>query len=217
MGTKMKNIILIGAGGHASVIIDIIQRMIKSNHEIKIRGILDDRKDIREFMGYEILDEIRNAQLYNDKDTEFVIAIGNNTIRKNIEKNLNGLKYFTAIHPTAVIGINVKIKNGTVVMPRAVINANTEIGSHVIINSGAIVEHDNIIDDFTHISPGTTLCGGVIVGEATHIGANSTVIPYRKIGGNSIIGAGSTVISDIQSDVIAVGSPAKVIKHMKEV
>ena len=213
----MKNIILIGAGGHASVIIDIIQRMIKSNHEIKIRGILDDRKDIREFMGYEILDEIRNAQLYNDKDTEFVIAIGNNAIRRNIYKKLKGIKYFIAIHPTAVIGINVKIKNGTVVMPRAVINANTEIGSHVIINSGAIVEHDNIIDDFTHISPGTTLCGGVIVGEATHIGANSTVIPYRKIGGNSIIGAGSTVISDIQSDVIAVGSPAKVIKHMKEV
>lgn len=217
MGIKMKNIILIGAGGHASVIIDIIQSMISSNHEIKIKGILDDRKDIRKLMGYEILDEIKNAQLYNDKDTEFIIAIGNNTIRKNIEKKLKGVKYFTAIHPTAVISINVTIKSGTIVMPRAVINANTEIGSHVIINSGAIVEHDNIIEDFAHISPGATLCGGVTVGEVTHIGANSTVIQCKKIGCNSIIGAGSTVITDIQSDVMAVGSPAKVIKYMKEV
>ena len=213
----MKNIILIGAGGHASVIIDIIQSMISSNHEIKIKGILDDRKDIRKLMGYEILDEIKNAQLYNDKDTEFIIAIGNNTIRKNIEKKLKGVKYFTAIHPTAVISINVTIKSGTIVMPRAVINANTEIGSHVIINSGAIVEHDNIIEDFAQISPGATLCGGVTVGEVTHTGDNSTVIQCKKIGCNSIIGAGSTVITDIQSDVMAVGSPAKVIKYMKEV
>ena len=168
-------------------------------------------------MGYEILDEIKNAQLYNDKDTEFVIAIGNNAIRRNIYKKLKGIKYFIAIHPTAVIGTNVTIKSGTIVMPRVVINANTEIGSNVIINSGAIVEHDNTIDDFAHISPGVTLCGGVTVGEATHIGANSTVIQYKKIGSNSIIGAGSTVITDIQSDVMAVGSPAKVIKYMKEV
>ena len=176
--------------------------------------MLDDRKDITEFMGYKILDKINNAPLYNYKDTEFVIAIGNNRIRKEIAKKFNGLKYFTAIHPTALIGSNVNLKSGTVVMPRAIINANTYIGSHVIINSGSIVEHDNVIDDFAHISPGTTLCGGVTVGESTHIGANSTVIPCKKIGSNSVIGAGSVVVNDIISNVVAVGIPAKIIRNI---
>ena len=99
-------------------------------------------------------------------------------------------------------------------MPSVIINANTYIGSHVIINSGAIVEHDNIIDDFAHISPGTTLCGGVNVGESSHIGSNSTVIPCKKIGSNSVIGAGSTVVSDISSNALAVGTPAKIIRNL---
>ena len=210
----MKNIIIIGAGGHASVIIDIIESMKNAGHKVKIQGLLDDRKDITEFMGYKILDKINNALLYNYNDTEFVIAIGNNRIRKEIAKKFNGLKYFTAIHPTALIGSNVNLKSGTVVMPRAIINANTYIGSHVIINSGSIVEHDNVIDNFAHISPGTTLCGGVSVGESTHIGANSTVIPCKKIGSNSVIGAGSVVVNDIISNVVAVGIPAKIIRNI---
>lgn len=210
----MKDIIIIGAGGHASVIIDIIESMKNAGHEVRIIGLLDDRKDITKFMGYKILDEINNAPLYSYKDTEFIIAIGNNNIRKDICERFKGLKYFTAIHPTALIGNNVSLKSGTVVMPRAIINANTYIGSHVIINSGAIVEHDNVIDDFAHISSGTTLCGGVTVGQSTHIGANSTVIPCIKIGSNSVIGAGATVISDILSNVVAVGTPAKIIKNI---
>ena len=207
----MKDIIIIGAGGHASVIIDIIESMKNAGHELRIIGLLDDRKDITKFMGYKILDEINNAPLYNYNNIEFVIAIGNNKVRKEIAERFNGLKYFTPIHPTALIGSNVNLKSGTVIMPKVVINANTYIGNHVIINSGAIVEHDNIIDDFAHISPGTTLCGGVTVGECTHIGANSTVIPCKKIGSNSVIGAGSTVVSDILSNIVAIGTPAKII------
>lgn len=210
----MKDIIIIGAGGHASVIIDIIECMKNNGHQVKIKGLLDDNKDKTHFMGYEILDEIKNADSYNSEDTEFVIAIGSNTVRKNIATKLYKLKYFTAVHPSAIVGSNVVIDEGTVVMPRAIINANTIIGKHVIINSGAIIEHDNQIENFVHISPGSTLAGGVKVGESTQIGANSTIIPLIKIGSNTVIGAGSTVIRNIESEVVAVGSPCKVIKHI---
>lgn len=210
----MKDIIIIGAGGHASVIIDIIECMKNNKHQVRIKGLLDDSKDKTHFMGYKILDKVKNAHLYNSKDTEFIIAIGSNEVRKSISKKLQNLKYFIAIHPTAIIGSNVDINKGTVVMPRAIINANTIIGKHVIINSGAIVEHDNKIKDFVHISPGSTLAGGVEVGESTQVGANSTIIPLIKIGCNSVIGAGSTVIRNIESKVVAVGNPCKVIKNI---
>lgn len=206
----MKNIILIGAGGHASVIIDILEAMIKQGNQIKIYGLLDDNNDKSEFMGYKILDKVKNANLYASEETEFVIAIGSNTIRKNIAMKFKNLKYFIPIHPTAIISNRVDINEGTVIMPRAIINPNTKIGRHSIINSGSIIEHDSKIESFTHISPGATLCGGVKVGEESHIGANSTVIQYKSIGANTIVGAGSTVISDIDSDVVVVGSPAKI-------
>lgn len=209
----MKNIIIIGAGGHSSVIIEIIESMIENGHEIQIKGLLDDNPNRLEFMGYKVLDKAENANLYNDKNTEYVIAIGSNNIRKNIAQNHNNLKYFTAIHPTSIISKRAYINEGTVVMPRAVINVNSEIGSHVIINTGAIIEHDNKIGSFSHISPGVTLCGGVSIGEETHIGANSTVIQYKSVGSKTKIGAGSTVIEDICSDTVAVGSPAKIIKQ----
>ena len=211
----MKNIIVIGAGGHAAVIIDIIEAMIQQGDNIRIVGILDDRNDITKFIGYEILNKISYAESYNYDNTEFVIAIGDNKIRKNIANKFNKLKYFTPIHPTAIIGNNVNIKSGTVVMPRVVINSNTYIGNHSIINSGAIIEHDNVISSFVHISPGATLCGGISVGEGTHIGANTTIIQTRKVGSNTIVGAGSTVINDIESNVVVVGSPAKKIRECR--
>lgn len=208
----MKNIIVIGAGGHASVIIEIIESMIQQGQKLKIKGLLDDNNDRTEFMGYRILDKVENSNLYNDENTEYVIAIGSNKVRKNIATKFNNLKYFTVIDPTACISKRVDIKEGTVIMPRAVINSNSKIGSHVIINTGSIIEHDNEIENFTHISPGAALCGGVTIGEETHIGANATIIQYKKIGSKTIIGAGSTVINDIDSNKVAVGSPAKIIK-----
>ena len=208
----MKNIIIIGAGGHASVIIDTIESMKRAGHKVNIKGLLDDNDKITEFMGYPILDKIKNILLYKSHEVEFVIGIGNNKIRKGIATKLSSLKYFTPIHPTAIIGANVSIKEGTVIMPRAIINPNTIIGKHVIINSGSIVEHDNTIGDYVHISPGATLAGGVTIGESTHIGANSTVIQCIDIGSDSIVGAGSTVIRDIKSNVTAVGSPARILK-----
>ncbi|CEN84566.1 hexapeptide transferase family protein [[Clostridium] sordellii] len=206
----MKNIIVIGAGGHASVVIEIIEAMINNGSQINIYGLLDDSNEKTEFMGYKILGNVENIKLYANENTEFVIAIGNNTVRKTISMEFKDLKYFTAIHPTAIISNRVDINEGTVIMPRVIINSNTKIGKHSIINSGSIIEHDSKIESFTHISPGVTLCGGVKVGEESHIGANSTVIQYKNIGANTVVGAGSTVINDIDSDVVVVGSPAKI-------
>ncbi|MGL5348084.1 MAG: acetyltransferase [Peptostreptococcaceae bacterium] len=209
------NVIAMGAGGHCSVVLDILENMIATGYDIKIKGLLDDNLDLCEFRGYKVLDRIDNVRIYNDENTFFIITIGNNEVRRKIALNFKELRYLTAIHPSAIIGKDVYIDNGSVIMPKAVINANSTIGSHVIINTGAIIEHDNIIGSFSHISPGATLCGGVNIGEGCHIGANSTIIQYKTIGQNSIIGAGSVVIKNITSNVTAVGTPTRIIRGDK--
>ena len=210
----MKEIILLGAGGHAAVILDILKAQIANGEKIKIKGLLDDSNK-KEWMGYPVLGSTLEVNDFNEENTYFIIAIGSNEIRYKLSEKYSHLKFFTAIHPSAILGSGVSVESGSVVMPNVTINANSQIGRHVIVNTGAIVEHDNVIEDYVHLSPRATLCGGVTVGQMTHVGAGATVIQGKVIGKNSIIGAGATVITNIPDEVVAVGTPAKVIKSIE--
>ena len=201
----MKPLMIIGTGGHASVITDII----KTLNCYTIKGYLDDACSGYTQSDGLIYDGIEHIERY--KDYYFVVAIGDNKQRAAVYHRLSlDDKYFaTIIHPTACIGSNVTIQAGTVVMPHAVIQANTCIAKQCIINTKACVEHDNDIRSFTHIGPNATLAGNVHVGSKCLLGASATVIPNITIQDNVVVGAGSTVIHDIQSDLTVVGSPAK--------
>jgi sugar O-acyltransferase (sialic acid O-acetyltransferase NeuD family) len=201
----MHNLIIIGAGGHAKVVVDIANAL-----GCNILGFLDDNTAINEFANLKQLGKIEDCTKYIDK-AKFVIAIGNNTVRKRIAEEYN-LKFATFIHPSAVVSPNATIGEGSVVMPLCVINSNTQIGEHCIINTAAIVEHDNTIGDFSHISPNATLCGTVNIGDMCHIGAAATVINNTNICSDCIIGAGAVVTKDINKSGTYVGVPAKVIK-----
>ena len=205
-------IAVIGKGGHSKVIEDIIL----SNKEYEIVGYLDDQYEdvtMMDGMYYGPIIAAQNLIHYFD-DIKFVIAIGNNRVRKAIARQL-GLSddyYATLIHRNAVVSPSASIGSGTVVMASVVINADVVIGKHVIINTNAVVEHDNKISDFVHISPSATLTGAVTVGEGTHIGAGAVMIPNVEIEEWSVIGAGATIIHDIPANCTAVGVPAKIVR-----
>ncbi|MFK4785444.1 acetyltransferase [Fusobacterium sp. MFO224] len=212
----MKDIIMIGAGGHAKVVADIIlQRKKKLKEKINLIGFLDDAyKNLKykEIFGVPILGDLSKIKDFEEKNYEYLIAIGNNSIREKIAKKYNKLKYYIAIHPDSIIGMDVKIKDGTVIMANAVINSGSKIGEHVILNTSSVIEHDCIVNNYCHISPNATLCGAIKVGSKTWVGANSVVKQEMKIGENVTVGAGSVVIRNIGDNCIAVGNPAKKIK-----
>ncbi|RPF58286.1 acetyltransferase [Abyssicoccus albus] len=206
----VKSIVMIGNGGHAKVIKDMIQR----NSELELVGILDgniEEYHVREDIFYDHTDQILKYIEY-----QFIIAIGNNYVRKRIvdQFNLSDDRFAAVIDPSAIVSDSVIIGPGTVIMPNVVINSSSTIGAHSIINTGAIIEHDNRIDDYVHISPAATLAGTVSVGSLTHIGSNATVIPNQTIGSKSIVGAGAVVVQNLSDKVVAVGNPAQVIKNI---
>lgn len=215
----MKEIIIIGAGGHAKVIIDIIlQRKKFFNDKLVVKGILDDifcEYEEKKIFGIPIIGKIDKI-LELPNNTYYIIAIGNNSIRKKIFQKYNGREYATLIHPKAVIAEEVTIGEGTVIMAGAIVNSHTRIGKHCILNTGSIVEHDNFIEDYVHISPGAVLCGGISVEEGTWIGANVVITHGMKIGKEVIIGAGAVVIKNIDNKNIVAGNPAKMIKKQYE-
>nr|WP_241635348.1 acetyltransferase [Fusobacterium gastrosuis] len=218
----MKNIVIIGAGGHAKVVVDIFlkrKKILKEN--INIVGFLDDSySDDRQKYIFNIpilgkIDLIEKGLL--KKKYEYIIGIGNNKVREIIFNKYKNIKYCTAVHPNAIIGEYVEIGQGTVIMANVVVNPDTKIGKHCILNTSSVVEHDNYIDDFVHISPNATLCGEVKIKKGSWIGANAVIKNQKKIGKDVIVGAGTVIIKDIEDNCTAVGNPGKVIKINKEV
>lgn len=195
-------IYLYGAGGHAKVIADILEL----NGSV-LAGYFDDDpgKKIWNYKGFIFPGN------FNVLEDELIISIGNNATRKKIAEKIQA-RYYTAIHPFAVVSPHSSIGEGTVIMAGAMINPDSVIGKHSIINSNAVVDHECVIGDYAHISPNATLCGDVTIGAGAHIGAGAVIIQGKKIGAGSVIGAGTVVISDLPDNIVAVGNPARIIK-----
>ena len=203
-----KDVIIIGAGGHAKVIADIIY---KSGDNLI--GFLDDNlanKGKEIYLGKKVIGTTKDIEIYNKN--YFIIGIGNNSIRKKIN-NENNLKLYSAIHPSAIIAEDVKIGTGSVIMAGVVINPGTVIGKNCIINTCSSLDHDNLLEDYVHISPGAHLAGTVTIKEGTWICTGAIVKNNITIGKNNIIGAGGVVIKDIiEENGTYIGVPARRIK-----
>lgn len=203
-------IVIVGDGGHSKVITDLIT----TQKDDQIVGYLDDKykeiivKNYQFFAPLSTVHKLR--ELFND--IKYIVAIGNNEVRKQIVQllNLPNDFYATIQHKSAQVSPSAKIGIGSIIMANTVVNADSQIGNHSIINTGAIIEHDNQLGDFVHISPHATLTGSVVIDEGVHIGAGATLIPHVRINEWAIIGAGATVINTIPAYTTAVGTPAKV-------
>lgn len=197
-----KKLVIIGASGHGKVIADIALR-----NGYGIIGFLDDNEKVKTILEFNVIGKIDEIDKWAD-DCEFVIAIGNSSIRERIAETYN-VKWATLVHPTVNIGLDVNIGEGTVVMANAVLNSSVTVGKHCIVNTGAIIEHDNVLEDYVHISPNATLAGTVYVGKKTHIGAGAIVRNNLSVAGEVTVGAGAVVVKDIDETGVYVGIPAR--------
>lgn len=203
----MKEVIIIGAGGHAKVIADIVLRSGDA-----VLGFLDDNPDRQsEICGIPVLGSVADYSKY--LHAEFVVGIGNASVRRKIIEMMEDVNFYTAVHPTAVISsMDVTIGKGTVIMANAVVNPDTWIGDHCIINTAAVIEHDNHIGNYAHISVGAKLAGTVSIGEETWVGIGATVSNNISICDGCMIGAGAVVVSSIEEPGIYAGVPARRLK-----
>jgi len=181
---------LIGASGHARVIVDTLESL-----NIGIDGIFDKDRTISSCLHHQVRPM---EDFLPGSDKVLFIAIGNNGWRKRLVLQYDKkIKWATIIHPAAVVSNYALIGEGTAVMAGAVIQANAQIGNHVIINTKASVDHDCAVGDYTLIAPGVTVCGGVKVGTECLIGAGATLIPGVEIGDGCYVGAGAVVLRNV--------------------
>ena len=204
-------IVIFGCGGHGRVVADTLKVA-----GAPLAGFLDDRPPAAFVGEIPVLGDrgcLERPEFL--KNHEILIAIGEARVRRQLALLVldRGGRLARAIHPNAVVASDVLIGEGTVVMAGVVVNTGSRIGRFVIVNTGATVDHDNLIEDGVHISPGCHLAGNVVCRADAFIGTGASIIPRTEIGARAVIGAGAAVISDVPSDVLAVGCPAVVKRH----
>lgn len=204
----MKPLWVIGAGGHAKVVVDTA----RSTGRFEVVGLLDDNEDRwgRQFLGARVRGAASRELASRLGIGLAVIAIGSNRARAEVAQRLDGLvAWASLVHPTAHLAPGVRIGEGTVVFAGAIVQPSSVIGHHAILNTACSIDHDNSIGDFVHIAPGVRLAGNVRVQEGALMGIGSSVVPGCAIGAWATIGAGGVVVHDIPPGVTAKGVPAK--------
>lgn len=212
---RMQRVVIIGAGGHAQVVADILLRMRDAGVAVLPIGYLDDDPALQGTtrLGLPVLGNLDDlAQIAHDA---VIVAIGNNYVRRCLFEQLQqqGETFAVARHPAAVIAPDVCIGLGTMICAGVVVNTGSVIGANVILNTGCTVDHHNQIQDHVHIAPGAHLGGDVQVGFETLIGIGATVMPQCRVGAGSVVGAAALVRTHVPERVVMVGVPARMLRR----
>lgn len=200
-------IVVIGAGGHAKVIIEAIRAA-----EGTVLGVLDPHPPAEAILGAPVLGSDDDLERLRDEGIRHAfVAIGKNSLREKIGKRVEalGMTMPAVVHPTASVSPSAMIGAGAIIMVKAVVGVETVINPLGIVNTGAVMDHDNHLGIAGHVAPGCALAGNVHVGDRAFIGVGSSVRPNTRIGADAMVGAGSSVVSDIPPGLTVVGVPAK--------
>ena len=199
-----KNLILVGAGGHALSCIDLIE----SSGMYSIVGIVGEFHEIGQTkFGYKVLGSDDNLADLRDLATIACIGLGQIQSPEKRMRALSVLKALafevpTIVSPTAYISKRSQIGEAATIHHNVTINGSVVIGDNCIINSGSIIEHGSRIESNSHVSTGVVINGDVVVGNGSFIGSGTVVKQGVRIGSNSFINMGQFVHNNVSNSSI---------------
>ena len=208
-----KEILILGGGGHAAVLIEALLRQESSYH---IVGILDEKPDHAATRSWPcpVLGDDESLLKFAPDAIYLVNGLGSIGIvtprRQLFERCIRmGYTFIAVIHPASILSYDVVMGSGAQIMAGAIIQPGCTLGDNVIINTRASVDHDCRIGSHSHIAPGAILCGNVQIGHEVHIGAGAVIVQGIRIGARSIVGAGAVVLQHVEEESRVVGVPAR--------
>jgi len=212
-------VVIVGAGGHGTVVADILRCASDGGDAIEALAFVDDNwsRAGEVVLGLPVFGGL--ATLESLSHDAAIVAIGDNRARREIFERLRstGKEFARAIHPRAVIARDVPVGDGAMVCANVVVNPASRIGDNAILNTGSTIDHHNVIGAHAHVAPGAHLGGNVAVGEGALVGIGAIVLPGKRIGAWAVVGAGAVVTDDVPDGCTVVGCPAKPLKKLTRV
>lgn len=210
-----RSLILLGTGGSAHDVLDIIEAINAREAVWTVTGFLDDALPPgSRHLGLEILGPLDSTDRFPDH--WFINVIGSDkSYRQRPEilaaTRLPTERFATLIHPAASVSSRANLGIGGYVNPGVVIAGGVTIGNHVTLGPGVIVGHDSAIEDFAILAPGAIVSGFVRVGRCAYIGTNATLRQRIHVGNQALVGMGAVVVKDVPPGSTVVGNPARVL------
>jgi sugar O-acyltransferase (sialic acid O-acetyltransferase NeuD family) len=202
----MKDVIVIGAGGHGAEIDEYIKysQKITGTKELNVFGFLDDNPE--NYANYKfsapLIGSITDHKIIIGK--YYLIGIANLKYRRFfIDKFINeGAEFISFIHCNAYVSESAIVGKGNIICPNVNIGPNVRIGSYNLINSRCSLGHDTIIGDYNFISTNVCFSGFTKVGDENLFGINSTTIPNISVGNRNKIAAGMVLDQNVGNDSV---------------
>lgn len=208
--------LIIGAQGFAKEVLEVFSQLDELENILFYDDVSSDTH-AKMFDRFPILRSLESAKSLFLNDPRFVLGLGSPKLRRQLAQKMTSIggQLTSSISPKAAIGrFNNSIGQGVNIMTGVVITNDVCVGNGVLINLNCTIGHDVKIGDFCELSPGVHVSGNVSLEENVVLGTGAVLLPGISIGANSIIGAGSVVNRSVEANVVAVGTPAKVIKRL---
>jgi sugar O-acyltransferase (sialic acid O-acetyltransferase NeuD family) len=213
MADTVQPLVIVGASGFGREVACLVEDINAIQPKWNLLGLVDDNLKNDTIEGFNILGTVKDIYLMEPRPM-IVVAIADPPTKKRLAESFkaDGFKFATLIHPTVSIGKKVTIGEGTIICRNTLFTTNIDIGEHCIINVNCSFGHDTKVEDYVSIMSHTAIAGDVLVGSGCYFGLNCTVINKISLGEWSTYGAGTVVVRNMPTKIVAVGSPAKIIR-----
>ena len=204
--------ILLGAGGHAKVVLALARAL-----GLTIHGLCDpalSKQKISTWHGLNVLGGDEALRSLSPEDFLLLNGVGpglDDEIRLQLYVSLRqkGFRFPALVHPRAWVDESVTLFEGVQVMAGAIIQPGCSIGENTVINTNASVDHDCTLGAHVHIAPGATVCGGVIIEDQAYVGSGATVIQNIRIGHNAVVAACTAVVRNVDANECVMAAPIR--------
>jgi sugar O-acyltransferase (sialic acid O-acetyltransferase NeuD family) len=205
-------LVVVGAGGFGRETLDVAEAMNREVARWDIIGVVDDAPSD---LNLERLATRGVTYLGGLEDVPagvvVAIGVGSPSARRRLHEAIaaHGFDFATLIHPTAVLGSELRLNSGSVICAGVSVGTNVSLGRLTHLNPHAVIGHDTILGDHVSVNPNATVSGDCIIGDEVLIGAGAVVLNQLEVGARAVVGGAACVVGDVPPGVTVSGVPAR--------
>lgn len=208
--------IIVGAGTYGEVYAHYLRQA-----GVEIAGFVDDatNKIGTRVNGVPVLGSTSDLdRLFDEGIASIYAPIGDNAARVRFHEQARnrGVRTPNFVHPSATVDSEIEPDTGVFILPGSTIMPMSVIQPDVMISASASVAHHSTLEQGVFLSSKASVGASILVGRCAYIGMSGTLVTgkVKRIGANVMIGASATVLEDLPDNVVAAGTPARILRRL---